>query len=82
MPFVLTTTHSRFMPDCDRGIAICSKIYCTVTTHYQSRIVNWKGAGHVYYFDKIYITNERPYCHVQNPHNEGMSTLLQHFRCL
>jgi hypothetical protein len=53
--------------------------------HYQSRIVNWKGAGHVYYSDKICIANEGPYCHLKNPHNGGMSTLyqpslLQHFR--
>ena len=73
------------MPDCDRGIAICSKIYCTVTPHYQNRIVNWKGAGHVYYSDQIYIANEGPYCHLKNPHNGGMSTfyqppLLQHVR--
>jgi hypothetical protein len=53
--------------------------------HYQSRIVNWKGAGHVYYSDQIYIANEGPYCHLKTPHNGGMSTfyqppLLQHVR--
>ena len=53
--------------------------------HYQSRIVKWKGADHVFYSDKIYIANEGPYCHLINPHNEAMSTfyqlsLLQHVR--
>jgi len=45
--------------------------------HYQSRIVKWKGAGHVYYSDKIYIANEGPYCHLKNSHNGGMSTFYQ-----
>ena len=53
--------------------------------HFQSRIVKWKGADHVFYSDKIYIDNEGPYCHLKNPHNERMSTfyqpsLLQHVR--
>ena len=49
--------------------------------HYQSRIVKWKGAGHVYYSDNIYISNEGPYCHLKNPHNGGMSTFYQPHYC-
>jgi FkbM family methyltransferase len=43
----------------------------------QSRIVKWKGPGHVYYSTNLYIANEGPYCHLQNPHNGGMSTFFQ-----
>jgi hypothetical protein len=45
--------------------------------HLQSRIVKWKGPGHVYYSTNLYIANEGPYCHLQNPHNGGMSTFFQ-----
>ena len=45
--------------------------------HLQSRIVKWKGPGYVYYSTNLYIANEGPYCHLQNPHNGGMSTFFQ-----
>jgi hypothetical protein len=39
--------------------------------------VKWKGPGHVYYSTNLYIANEGPYCHLQNPHNGGISTFFQ-----
>ena len=42
-----------------------------------SRIVKWKRPGHVYYSTNLYIANEGPYCHLQNPHNGGMSTFFE-----
>ena len=43
----------------------------------QSRIVKWKGPGHVYYSTNLYIANEGPYCHLQNSHNGDMSSFFQ-----
>jgi hypothetical protein len=31
----------------------------------------------MYYSTNLYIANEGPYCHLQNPHNGGMSTFFQ-----
>ena len=45
--------------------------------HLHSRIVKLKDPGHVYYSTNLYIANEEPYCHLQNPHNGGMFTFSQ-----
>jgi hypothetical protein len=42
-----------------------------------SRIVKWKRPGHVYYSTNQNIANEGLYCHLQNPHNGGMSTFFE-----
>ena len=43
--------------------------------HLQSRIVKWKGTGHVYYSINIYIANQRPCFHLKKQ-NGGISTFF------
>lgn len=42
----------------------------------RERIVPWRGTGHIYGADAVYVANEGPYCAEYNPHNGGMSTFF------